>query len=66
MVFVESEKQHFFVRRCASMLQSSSAAKWHCGLCTSIAKILRATVNRGFGRINCWECNSLMQAMLHQ
>ena len=66
MVFVESEKQHCFVRRCVSMLQSSAAAKWHCGLCTSIAKILRATVNRGFGRTNGWECNSLMQAMLHQ
>ena len=44
MVFVESETQHCFVRRCVSMLQSSAAAKWHCGLCTSIAKILRATV----------------------
>ena len=31
----------FFIRKCVSMLQSSSAASWHCGLCTSIAKILR-------------------------
>jgi len=41
MVFVEPEKWHCFVRRCVSMRQSSSAASWHCGLCTSIAKILR-------------------------
>ena len=56
----------FFVRRCVSVLQSSSAASWHCGLCTSIAGILRTIVNRGFGRTNFWECNSLMQTMLHQ
>ena len=48
-VFVEAEKQHFFVRKCVLMLQSSSAASWHCGLCTSIAKTWRTVASCAIG-----------------